>query len=283
MANGKITLGKQSGGTLGLVFPDGISNTDVVLPESGNIASIDTAVTDNALARYDGTTGKLQNSGVIVDDSGNIGIGTTSSPIGAGKGIELGFSGGIYGDGINYNWNTQVTQNAYPITGGQHRYRHTQPAGAYIIDGSAHIWRTAPLGTANSPITWTNAMTLDASGNLLLKSGTGALGYGAGAGGVVTQLTSKSTSVTLNKPCGRIIMNNSALAIGASAYFVVNNSLFGSYDIVKLTGKSWSSRYRIEDTNNSTGQFCIMVTNISDYSQSDPIEIDFTIIKGATA
>ena len=27
MANGKITLGKQSGGTLGLVFPDGVSNT----------------------------------------------------------------------------------------------------------------------------------------------------------------------------------------------------------------------------------------------------------------
>jgi len=28
--------------------------------------------TDNALARYDGTTGALQNSGVTVDDSGNI-------------------------------------------------------------------------------------------------------------------------------------------------------------------------------------------------------------------
>ena len=41
MANGKITLGKQSGGTLGLVFPDGISNTEVVLPESGELATKD--------------------------------------------------------------------------------------------------------------------------------------------------------------------------------------------------------------------------------------------------
>ena len=78
MANGKITLGKQSGGTLGLVFNDGVSNTEVVLPESGNIVSVDTAVTDNAIARYDGTTGKLQDSGVIIDDSGNLLLGTST-------------------------------------------------------------------------------------------------------------------------------------------------------------------------------------------------------------
>ena len=39
MANGKIRFGKQSGGTLGLVFPDGVSNTEVVLPESGELAT----------------------------------------------------------------------------------------------------------------------------------------------------------------------------------------------------------------------------------------------------
>ena len=39
MANGKLTLGKQSGGTLGLVFPDGVSDTEVVLPESGELAT----------------------------------------------------------------------------------------------------------------------------------------------------------------------------------------------------------------------------------------------------
>ena len=39
MANGRFTLGKQSGGTLGLVFPDGVSNTEVVLPESGELVT----------------------------------------------------------------------------------------------------------------------------------------------------------------------------------------------------------------------------------------------------
>ena len=78
MANGQLNFGKQSGGVLTLAFPDGATNTDVVLPESGNIVSIDNSVTDNAVARYDGTTGKLQNSGVVIDDSGNVGIGTNS-------------------------------------------------------------------------------------------------------------------------------------------------------------------------------------------------------------
>lgn len=41
MANGRFTLGKQSGGTLGLVFPDGLSDTEVVLPESGELVTKD--------------------------------------------------------------------------------------------------------------------------------------------------------------------------------------------------------------------------------------------------
>lgn len=48
MANGKLTLGKQSGGTLGLVFPDGVSNTEVVLPESGELVNKDYVDTRDA-------------------------------------------------------------------------------------------------------------------------------------------------------------------------------------------------------------------------------------------
>ncbi len=38
MANGKIRFGKQSGGELALVIPDGVTNTEVVVPESGVLA-----------------------------------------------------------------------------------------------------------------------------------------------------------------------------------------------------------------------------------------------------
>ena len=39
MANGKIRFGKQSGGQLALVIPDGTSNTEVIVPESGELAT----------------------------------------------------------------------------------------------------------------------------------------------------------------------------------------------------------------------------------------------------
>ena len=39
MANGKIRFGKQSGGELALVFPDGTTNTEVTFPESGVLAT----------------------------------------------------------------------------------------------------------------------------------------------------------------------------------------------------------------------------------------------------
>lgn len=39
MANGKIRFGKQSGGQLALVIPDGVSNTEVIVPESGVLAT----------------------------------------------------------------------------------------------------------------------------------------------------------------------------------------------------------------------------------------------------
>ena len=39
MANGKIRFGKQSGGQLALVIPDGVDNTEVVIPESGELAT----------------------------------------------------------------------------------------------------------------------------------------------------------------------------------------------------------------------------------------------------
>ena len=39
MANGKIRFGKQSGGQLALVIPDGVDNTEVIVPESGILAT----------------------------------------------------------------------------------------------------------------------------------------------------------------------------------------------------------------------------------------------------
>ena len=148
--------------------------------------------------------------------------------------------------------------------------------GNQSIDGTK-TFTTSPI--IPIPTTSGNIITM---GNITEKTAVG-IGYGTGAGGTVTQATSKSTAVTLNKPTGRIIMNSAALTNGTSVDFVVNNSVFSSSDSIKLTGKAWSLRYRIEDTNNTTGSFTVRVTNTSGSTQSDAIEIDFVIIKGATS
>ena len=60
------------------------------------------------------------------------------------------------------------------------------------------------------------------------------LGYTANAQGSVTQLTDKSTAVTLNRSAGRITTANVALAGATNVSFTLNNSLISANDIIIL-------------------------------------------------
>jgi hypothetical protein len=68
-----------------------------------------------------------------------------------------------------------VSDNAYADSGAVSRYITTNGASLYRQNTGTHNWFTAPSGTAGNAITFTQAMTLDASGNLLV-GGTAALG-----------------------------------------------------------------------------------------------------------
>jgi len=61
---------------------------------------------------------------------------------------------------------------------------------------------------------------------------TAEIGYAASGQGTVTQATSKSTGVTLNKSAGQITMNNAALAAGAAVSFVLTNSTISANDTI---------------------------------------------------
>lgn len=125
-------------------------------------------------------------------------------------------------------------------------------------------------------------MRIDTSGNVLV-TGSGGLGYGTGSGGTVTQLTSKSTAVTLNKPCGQIIMNNASLAAGAVVTFILQNSLIAITDTLCLNQKWGNENYRVQVQDIIAGGARIQVENRSSVSQSEPIVLSFTVIKGATS
>jgi len=122
-------------------------------------------------------------------------------------------------------------------------------------------------------------LRIETSGNVLVKSAAG-LGYGTGSGGTVTQLTSKSTAVTLNKPCGMITMNNASLAAGGMIQFFLNNSLISTNDLL-IVNSSGNGNYRIEISANLSGQSLIRVTNITGGALAEALVINFAIIKGA--
>lgn len=122
------------------------------------------------------------------------------------------------------------------------------------------------------------AGALTVSGSL---TAVGAIGYGVGAGGTVTQLTSKSTAVTLNKLCGTIIMNNAALAsgYGSRVEFIFNNSMIEQHDTVVYT--TTYGVYTATGSYAGTGVHWVNVVNQDSFTRSDPLEINFVVIKSS--
>tara|TARA_R110000868_G_scaffold80547_1_gene228839 strand:+ start:427 stop:843 length:417 start_codon:yes stop_codon:yes gene_type:complete len=107
------------------------------------------------------------------------------------------------------------------------------------------------------------------------------LGYTAAAQGSVTQLTSKSTAVTLNKSAGVITMNNASLATATNATFTLNNSLISANDTVILTiagGQTTPGSYNVFANSLSAGSVSITLRNISGGSLSEAIVINFALI-----
>jgi hypothetical protein len=107
------------------------------------------------------------------------------------------------------------------------------------------------------------------------------LGYTAAAQGTVTQLTSKSTAVTLNKSAGRITMNNASLATATNATFTLNNNLISANDTVILTisgGQATAGSYNVFANSLSAGSVSISLRNISGGSLSEAVEINFALI-----
>ena len=109
------------------------------------------------------------------------------------------------------------------------------------------------------------------------------VGYAAGEGGAVTQQTSKTTGVTLNKLCGQITMNAAALAAGAEVAFTVTNSTVAAADIPVVCVQSVGTpgAYLVGVGAVANGSFSITVSNASAGSLSQAIVLNFLIIKSA--
>jgi len=114
---------------------------------------------------YSGSTSSVQiwtasSQRVTIDSSGNLGLGVTPSAWSGVTALQIAGSGAI---GFNNQYG-EIDTNAYYNAG--YKYIGTGLAAKYDQSAGQHRWFNAPSGTAGNAITFTQAMTLDASGNL---------------------------------------------------------------------------------------------------------------------
>lgn len=136
---------------------------------------------------------------------------------------------------------------------------------------------------ADVKITGTQVKTFTNNGAVSVLPTTG-VGYATGAGGTVTQATSKATAATLSTVCGQITMNAAALAAATIVSFVLTNTAIAVTDVLVLNHISGGTvgSYTL-NAQCAAGSATINVRNNTAGSLSEAIVIQFVLIKAVNA
>jgi hypothetical protein len=190
-----------------------------------------------------------------IDSSGNVGIGRSPS-----YALDVYKSGATTSRISALNDNVVTTLEANGSTTGYSGTISNHPFG--IITNNAERLR------------------IDSSGNVTITS-TGVLGYGAGSGGTVTQATSRTTGVTLNKTSGAITLVSAA---GTTTWqsLTVTNSTVSSADVIIVSQKSGTDLYEIHVTAVSAGSFRISYRTTGGTTTEQPV-FTFAVINASTS
>jgi len=221
--------------------------------------------------------------------SGNVGIGTTTGTYqlqvtGTGQETAALTDAGNKGGSI-YLQATAVAAG----TGGAVLFGSTfgsqTPFAAikgFVENGGTNTTGSLRFSTRNAvaDTALTERAKFTIGGDFLLTS-TGGLGYGTGSGGAVTQITSRTTGVTLNKTNGAVTMF-SAAGSAVAATFTVTNSTVAATDTVLLSVKSSTNVYLTFVTAVAAGSFNVTFQTTGGVSVDAPV-INFAVIKAVTA
>ncbi len=171
----------------------------------------------------------------------------------------------------------------------------TIAAGTTTSAGGANVTITAGTaninGNAGNIILRTGASTatvlnIDPFGGVLVKhpgvaNNGGGLGYGTGAGAAVTQLTSRTTGVTIPNPTGAITLFSD---VGTTAWttFTVTNTIVSATDTVVVSQKSGTNLYQIFVTAVTSGTFNISFATTGGTATDAPV-FNFAVIKAVAS
>jgi hypothetical protein len=150
----KLSIGGSDAPKLNLLVASGGERAFIDYTEATSLMRIDS---DAAMAFNTNNTERMR-----LDSFGNLGLGVTPSAWAGVTALQMAGSGAI---GFNNQYG-EIDSNAYYNAG--YKYIGTGLAAKYDQAAGLHRWFNAPSGTAGNAITFTQAMTLDASGNLLV-------------------------------------------------------------------------------------------------------------------
>ena len=106
------------------------------------------------------------NNITMCEGGGNVGVGVTPSAWNSSyRALQIGATGALWQSASGF---TFLSDNAFVNSGASNTYITTAAASFYRQNAGVHTWWNAPSGTAGNAITFTQAMTLSAGGDLLV-------------------------------------------------------------------------------------------------------------------
>jgi hypothetical protein len=219
----------------------------------------------------------------------------TGSTFGYGLAVSPTYQSDVTANGYNYQAAPSTAAAAFTLGSsvGYFASQGTLGAGSAITTNIGFFAATLTNGTNNRAFQGniaaaTNAYNLYMAGSAqnifsgdVLIFGAGSLGYMTGSGGAVTQGTSRTTGVTLDKTNGAITLFSAA---GSATYqsFTVTNNKVAATDTIIVSQKSGTDLYEILITAVAAGSFRITFRTTGGTTTEQPV-FNFAVIKAVAA
>jgi len=178
-------------------------------------------------------TGATPTTAMTIDGSQNVGVGVTPSAWGSSyKAIQITPRVGLFG-----NTSDTILGNNLYNDGTNWKYIATATGSLYLQGSGINAWYTAASGTAGSTASLTQAMTLDASGNLLV--------------GITTYVATNANYLALQTSGGNLVTGHASGTPSGYQYaaYLYAGGLIGSITQNGTTGVLFNvmSDYRLKN------------------------------------
>jgi hypothetical protein len=266
--SGKITVGNST-----FNVTSGYNSTNQTVAEY-----VINSNTFGEIAIYNSNTGNNASADIIVNDTA--GLAPTNPNY-----IDLGVNGSGF---LQSSWTINGPSDGYLYTGNTNlsigtagaKYLNFFTGNTLIANERMRITPTGNVGIGNTaPVHLLSVAGITYFGGNVVA--TGSVGYTTGAGATITQLTTRTTGVTISKPSGMIALV-SAAGSTTPATFTVTNSFVANTDTIILNQRTGTNIYILLVSAVGTGSFNITQYTTGGVTSESP-QINFNVIKGINA